>query len=79
MGYSSLEDEIEILKRKSQENPLDKIQSVCKPQDIIELQKQVDQVYVDDKIYDYIVRIIHKTCDHELIQQGASPRTAISL
>ena len=74
-----LEDEIEILKRKSQENPLDTIRSVCKPQDIIELQKQVDQVYVDDKIYDYIVRIIHKTRDHELIQQGASPRTSISL
>ena len=79
MGYPSLEDEIEILKRKSQENPLDIIRSVCKPQDIIELQKQVDQVYVDDKIYDYIVRIIHKTRDHELIQQGASPRTSISL
>ena len=79
MGYPSLEDEIEILKRKSQENPLDTIRSVCKPQDIIELQKQVDQVYVDDKIYDYIVRIIHKTRDHELIQQGASPRTSISL
>ena len=79
MGYPSLEDEIEILKRKSQENPLDIIRSVCKPQDIIELQKQVDQVYVDDKIYDYIVRIIHKTPDHELIQQGASPRTSISL
>ena len=79
MGYPSLEDEIEILKRKSQENPLDIIRSVCKPQDIIELQKQVDQVYVDDKIYDYIVRIIHKTRDHESIQQGASPRTSISL
>ena len=34
---------------------------------------------MDDKIYDYIVRIIHKTRDHELIQQGASPRTSISL
>ena len=29
MGYPSLEDEIEILKRKSQENPLDIIRSVC--------------------------------------------------
>ena len=79
LGYPSLVDEIEILKRNSQENPLDIIRSVCNQQDIIELQKPVDQVYVDDKIYDYIVRIIHKTRDHELIQQGASPRTSISL
>ncbi len=79
MGYPSFDDEIEILKRKHNTNPLDSIKAVCTPQDIISIQNEVDKVFVDDKIYDYIVRLVHETRNHDMIMQGASPRTSISL
>lgn len=79
IGYPSIADEIEMLKRKKDHDPLDDIQSVANEQDILDMIKGVEQVFVSDEIYEYMIRLIDRTRNHEKIVQGASPRAALAL
>lgn len=61
MGYPSPDGEIAILKSKYNSNPLDNVQQVANADMIIEIQKAVSDIYIDDKIYSYIVSIVNAT------------------
>lgn len=87
IGYPSREEEREIIRRNISAD-LNRIQTLLKPADIIEAQKIVDTIYVDEKIERYIVDIVFATrfpADYGLddlssiIAYGASPRASISL
>lgn len=79
IGYPAIADEIEMLKRKKDHDPLDDIQSVANEQDILDMIKGVEQVFVSDEMYEYMIRLIDQTRNHEKIVQGASPRAALAL
>jgi len=63
------------------------IQPVIAPEDIVRARETVNQIYIDDKIKDYIVDIVLATREpktygldlENLIQYGASPRASIYL
>jgi MoxR-like ATPase len=60
------------------------IQPVLNPNKIIRMQGVVKKVYMDDKIKDYIVKIVHKTRKKdfnygEFVDWGGSPRATIAL
>lgn len=86
VGYPSPEEEQAIVNmvvegQKEKSNP------VLTPEDLVELRKLIQQIYMDPKINDYIVRLIFatrdpKSCEAGLenyIQFGASPRASINL
>ncbi len=87
VGYPSKADEREILDRMASTSPNLKVNSVTTLDAIREARKQVNEIYVDPKIRDYIVNLILATrnpSDFNLklgqyIQFGASPRATISL
>lgn len=79
LGYPQFDEEIEIMKRRKDSNPLDDIQAVLSPEMILQLQIEADQVYVHDAIYHYIMQIVSATRNHEQIEQGASPRGSLAL
>lgn len=79
MGYPSPDGEIAILKSKYNSNPLDNVQQVANANMIIEIQKAVSDIYIDDKIYSYIVSIVNVTRNHPLIKLGVSPRGTLAL
>lgn len=79
LGYPQFDEEIEIMKRRKNANPLADIQAVLSPEMILQLQKAIDEVYVHDDIYHYIMEIVQATRNHEQIEQGASPRGSLSL
>ena len=85
VGYPSIEDEREIIRRQ-QNSP--KINTVLTSEDIIEAKKLVDQIYLDDKVLEYIVNIVFATRQPEdfnvksiksFIQYGVSPRASLAL
>jgi MoxR-like ATPase len=87
VGYPSRDDEKEILWRMAggDEIPVDQ---VVEPHDILALRQAIAQLYMDQKIVDYIVDVVRATRDpqsiglHEvrpLIAYGASPRASIYL
>lgn len=79
MGYPDIESEINILKGKQSANPLDSVRKILTEQDIIALQNAVEEVYIDDKVFEYIASLIVATRNHPLIKLGVSPRGALSL
>ena len=79
MGYPDITSEVEILKVKSNYNPLEYISSIADSEDIIALQKVVENIHVDDKIYMYVARLAEATRNHPMIKLGISTRGALAL
>ena len=79
MGYPDVQSEISILKGKSGKNPLDDVNVIVNSEDILEMQKQVDEIYVDNNIYAYMVMLCSITRNHPLIELGVSPRGTVAL
>ena len=79
IGYPDMISEIQMLK---QENIREKIQSLNQAmsiEDVLEVQTQVNHVYVSEQIYEYIVRIVNATRTNQLLEVGVSPRGSIDL
>jgi len=85
--YPNKKEEKEILERMTTGKDI-KINPVIKSEDILELRALVNQIYVDEKVKDYILDLVFATRDPEqyklgnlkpLISYGASPRASIML
>ncbi|MCL2747591.1 MAG: MoxR family ATPase [Oscillospiraceae bacterium] len=79
LGYPSADEEIAILHRFRQDNPLLTLKPVAGGADIIGLQRYVKQVFVADGIYRYLVDIVRGTREHPDVELGASPRGSLAL
>ena len=79
MGYPDIESEISIIKSKQSANPLDSVKRVAGAEEIIMMQKVAESVYIDDKVYMYIAKLIEATRNHPLIKLGVSPRGTLAL
>lgn len=77
MGYPDINSEINILKNKSS-NPLERVNSVMNADTISMVQSLAERVYIDDKVYMYIARLIEATRSNPLIKLGVSPRGTIA-
>jgi MoxR-like ATPase len=87
IDYPNKSEEREILERMAVTVTNIKVKSVISPGDIKRLRSVVDQIYIDDKIKDYIVDLVIATREpgkykldlDEFIEYGASPRATIYL
>jgi MoxR-like ATPase len=85
--YPDKKQEREILDRMAATSVTHHIQAVMRPEDIASARAIVDEIYIDDKIKDYIVDLVFATRDPaayrlpiaDWIQYGASPRASIYL
>ncbi|MCP4020713.1 MAG: MoxR family ATPase [Desulfobacteraceae bacterium] len=86
IDYPDKGQELEILKKNSFEKP-DLITPVITPEQLSDMSKLVDQIYVDEKLKEYIVNLVFSTREpekygmdlKEYIEYGASPRASINL
>ncbi|HRZ39634.1 MAG TPA: AAA family ATPase [Candidatus Omnitrophota bacterium] len=88
VSYPSRAEELQILKRMGFTDQKIHLQAIVSPDDLLRARKVVDEVYMDEKIEQYIVDLIEATRDPQrykldemkaLIQYGASPRATIHL
>ena len=79
IGYPGAEDEKQILRDRAHSEPLDSIRAVMTAEDVLELQRNVTLVSVDDAIVDYLMRIVAATRDSEMLDLGVSPRATLAL
>ena len=79
VGYTDSSSEIDMLKSKEDINPLDNVKSIATPEIFKQLQEQVSQVFIHDKVYKYIVDIVNKTRNNEDVKLGVSPRGSLAL
>lgn len=78
MGYPSHDAAVDILKG-SVGRGLEQVGSVITKERLFELRAQTEQLYVDDKIYEYIIDLTEETRRDPHIALGASPRGSIAL
>ena len=79
MGYPDFSGEVAILRAKYNSNPLESVCSVADASFISELQEHIANIYVDDRIYEYIVALAAATRNHPLVKLGVSPRGTLAL
>ena len=79
MGYPDFSGEVSILKAKRNDNPLEYVRPVADASVINELQEYISNVYVDDRIYEYIVSISAATRNHPMLKLSVSPRGTLAL
>jgi MoxR-like ATPase len=86
IDYPDMKEERQILDLMARDEPIP-IQKVVAPADILRVRETVRDVYVDDRIRDYVVHLVfatrrpqdYKLDLKDLIQFGASPRATIFL
>ncbi len=87
IDYPNKNEERIILDRMAVTDKQFDIQPVIKPEDISEVRNVVDEIYIDEKIKDYIVNVVCATREPDkygiemgnFISYGASPRATIYL
>ena len=79
IGYPSPEDEARVLDIRPAMHALPQLEPVLHKDDVIALQRQVDEVRMDRSLLDYIVALATATRRHEELQVGVSPRGALAL
>ncbi len=87
VDYPTAADERKILDRMAVQRGVPHVEAVIDPQLVMESRALLDEIYMDDKIKDYIVALVHATRrpqERKLaiaswIEYGASPRATIFL
>jgi len=79
LGYPKKDEEITILERQQYVHPVDEIGQVVSVEELRAAQKAVKDIYIDDKVKDYIVEIVRRTRDHPEVYLGSSSRGALAI
>lgn len=79
LGYPSPEDERHLLEALRRRHPVNALQPVATPQDLLALQPQIWEIHVDESLQTYIVRLVNATRQHPDLALGASPRASLAL
>ena len=86
VDYPDFESEKLILDLKS--DAPEKLETILNESDLTEIKEEIDKIYVDEKIKNLIIKIVHATrpgnrefnsSNEEVIISGASPRACIWL
>jgi MoxR-like ATPase len=87
VGYPSRDEEKEIMRRMASGHPI-AVEQAATPAQILEARQRIADLYMDERIVDYIVDIVHATRSPgevgldelaPLVEYGASPRATIYL
>jgi len=79
VGYPDQATERDVLTQHRSGEPVDGLNAVTDGATVIQLQKQVSEIRVDDSVSDYLLSIVHATRDHTELSLGVSTRGALTL
>lgn len=79
MGYPTPAEEKNMLERTSNGHPIKTIEAVITREELLSVQDQVREVYVESIIHHYIVELVTATRNHDSVYLGVSPRGSIAL
>lgn len=79
VGYPSLEEEVEMLGRLQGAHPIDSLGAVTGPQELLNAQEQVRQVFVAQDTRRYMASLSAATRQHPMVTLGGGPRASLAL
>ena len=59
-----------LIKERQEVNPIDYIKEIITKRDLLEMQKQVHAVFIDDKVLKYLSKIVDATRNHSMLSLG---------
>ncbi|RMF94168.1 MAG: MoxR family ATPase [Candidatus Schekmanbacteria bacterium] len=74
IGYPTIDDEAKVMTGYSFKNIVDELTPVLKPEDVISLQNDAENILISESLVQYILNISDMTRKSELIELGVSPR-----
>lgn len=79
MGYPDFNSQVNILRDRKSENPLSRVEQVASAAEVVQMQREVDNLRVADSILEYITHLCQATREHSVVQLGVSPRGALAV
>src|SRR2546421_44464 len=79
LGYPDIDDERRILTEQRTGHPLRLLEAVLTVEDVQQLKRAAQEVYVDDLIQRWIVELVRATRESEFVAIGASVRGSLAL
>jgi len=79
IGYPEPAEEVAMLARFQERNPLDELEPVTTPEELLRAAAACRSIYVEDDLRWYIAEIARATRRHEAIELGVSPRGTLAL
>lgn len=79
VGYPKKDEEVSMIERFLNDNPLQTIEAVCTGEDIIAMQQEVRNVYVHPSLMEYIVDLVYATREQNGVSVGVSPRGTLTM
>ena len=79
LGYPDFGEELAVIEQQEQVHPIESLEPVAGPQDIVALQEAAKGIYVDGVVREYIVHLVEATRSHRDVSLGASPRASLGL
>ena len=79
LGYPDFGEELAVIEQQEQVHPIESLEPVAGPQDIVALQEAAKGIYVDGVVREYIVHLVESTREHRDLSLGASPRASLGL
>lgn len=79
IGYPAADEELELLARFQMGNPLDVLEAVTTPEELMAAVQSCRNIYVDDDLRSYIIDVARATRAHDTVRLGVSPRGTFAL
>ena len=79
MGYPDSGEEVQMLERFREADPLAEVRAVVAPEQVAAAQAAVRKVHVSDDVAGYVVALVRATRESALVRLGASPRASLAL
>jgi MoxR-like ATPase len=79
LGYPNFEEELAVIEGQERIHPIETLEAVATPDDVIRLQAAAREIYVDRTVREYIVGLAEATRSHEDVALGASPRASLGM
>ena len=79
LGYPTFNEEMSVIEIQETTHPIDGLEAVATPEEVISMQEAAKQIYVDQAVRSYIVSLVEATREQRDVALGASPRASLGL
>lgn len=76
LGFPNREEEARMLTSLGDTIDFSVVDVVSSPEELMDIRREIQDVYVSDNVKDYIVELVHRTRENKLFKAGASPRAS---
>ncbi|EFR88745.1 magnesium chelatase, subunit ChII family protein [Listeria marthii FSL S4-120] len=78
IGYPTVEEEMQLLTLKQYQDPLEQTIQVVTLEELLNLKNKAKQVFIDDVLKNYIIRLVDASRKHPSVSLGISPRGSLA-